>query len=158
MAVHPNGITVGLVEAAEKDPTKPQPHKPAVKEEGPVGVEVNGKSNGFSSNVVARTATMRKLHLTWVTTRMNIEIYRYPSWGDVVEIETWPQRDGRIGIKRDWIIKDFANGEFLGRATRCYHKYYLDSRNSGIFEHEKFNATLESWIDNQQVGDDERRY
>jgi hypothetical protein len=38
--------------------------------------------------------------------------------GDVVEIETWCQADGRIGTRRDWIIKDLANGEVIGRATR----------------------------------------
>ncbi|GJX60055.1 ATP-dependent DNA helicase PIF1-like protein, partial [Tanacetum coccineum] len=39
-------------------------------------------------------------------------------WSGVVEVETWCHREGRIGIKRDWIIKDYANGEALGRATR----------------------------------------
>ena len=38
--------------------------------------------------------------------------------GDVVEIETWCQADGRIGTRRDWILKDLANGEVIGRATR----------------------------------------
>ncbi|GJW33837.1 oleoyl-acyl carrier protein thioesterase, chloroplastic-like protein, partial [Tanacetum coccineum] len=73
MAMHPNGVTVGLVEAAEKE---------------------------------------------------RVQLER----GDVVEIETWPQRDGRIGIKRDWIIKDFANGEFLGRATSKWVMMNVDTR------------------------------
>lgn len=38
--------------------------------------------------------------------------------GDVVEIETWCQSEGRIGTRRDWIIKDLSNGEVIGRATR----------------------------------------
>ncbi|XP_009149143.2 oleoyl-acyl carrier protein thioesterase 1, chloroplastic [Brassica rapa] len=49
---------------------------------------------------------------------MHIEIYRYPAWGDVVEIETWCQSEGRIGTRRDWILKDIANAEVTGRATR----------------------------------------
>jgi fatty acyl-ACP thioesterase A len=91
---------------------------------------------------------MRKLHLIWVTARMHIEIYKYPAWyfflfclyynfgfeflhdefilihmgvwnrSDVVEIETWCQGDGRIGTRRDWIIKDCATGQVIGRATR----------------------------------------
>ncbi|EPS71998.1 hypothetical protein M569_02758, partial [Genlisea aurea] len=36
---------------------------------------------------------------------------------DVVEIETWCQTEGRIGTRRDWIIKDFASSEVIGRAT-----------------------------------------
>jgi hypothetical protein len=35
-----------------------------------------------------------------------------------VEIETWCQEDGKIGTRRDWILKDLANGEVIGRATR----------------------------------------
>ncbi|PWA50578.1 oleoyl-acyl carrier protein thioesterase [Artemisia annua] len=146
----PNAVTVGLTEAAEKESIQLE----RLRDDGSsykerfkircyeVGFnqtatietiadllqEVNGKSNGFSSNAVARTATMRKLHLTWVTTRMYIEIYRYPSWGDVVEIETWCQREGRIGIKRDWIIKDYAYGEVLGRATSKWVMMNVDTR------------------------------
>lgn len=36
----------------------------------------------------------------------------------MVEIETWCQSEGRIGTRRDWILKDYANGEVIGRATR----------------------------------------
>ncbi|GJS33039.1 acyl-ACP thioesterase [Tanacetum coccineum] len=148
---HPNGVTVGLMESAENERVQLE----RLRDDGSsykerftircyeVGFnktatietiadllqEVNGKSStGFSSNVVARTATMRELHLTWVTTRMYIEIHRYPSWGDVVEIETWCQREGRIGIKRDWIIRDYANGEVLGRATSKWVMMSVDTR------------------------------
>lgn len=38
---------------------------------------------------------------------------------DVVEIETWCQGEGRIGTRRDWILKDHATGQVIGRATRC---------------------------------------
>lgn len=38
---------------------------------------------------------------------------------DVVEIETWCHSEGRIGTRRDWIIKDYASGQLIGRATRC---------------------------------------
>ena len=37
----------------------------------------------------------------------------------MVEIETWCQGEGRIGTRRDWILKDYANGQVIGRATRC---------------------------------------
>lgn len=38
---------------------------------------------------------------------------------DVVEVETWCQTEGRIGTRRDWILKDCATGQLIGRATRC---------------------------------------
>ncbi|KAE8685071.1 Oleoyl-acyl carrier protein thioesterase 1 [Hibiscus syriacus] len=82
--------------------------------------EVGGnhaQSVGFSTDGFATTPTMRKLHLIWVTARMHIEVYKYPAWSDVIEIETWCQNEGRVGIRRDWILKDVATGKVIGRAT-----------------------------------------
>ncbi|PWA57469.1 oleoyl-acyl carrier protein thioesterase [Artemisia annua] len=93
--------------------------------------EVGGnhaQSVGFSTDGFATTITMRKMHLIWVTSRMHIEIYRYPAWSDVVEIETWCQGEGRIGTRRDWIIKDYSNGEVIGRATSKWVMMNSDTR------------------------------
>ncbi|XP_076905896.1 oleoyl-acyl carrier protein thioesterase, chloroplastic-like [Bidens hawaiensis] len=93
--------------------------------------EVGGnhaQSVGFSTDGFATTTTMRKLHLIWVTARMHIEIYRYPAWSDVIEIETWCQGEGRIGTRRDWILKDYANGEVIGRATSKWVMMNEDTR------------------------------
>ncbi|KAK4441005.1 Oleoyl-acyl carrier protein thioesterase, chloroplastic [Sesamum alatum] len=83
---------------------------------------------GFSTDGFATTLTMRKLHLIWVTARMHIEIYKYPAWSDVVEIETWCQSEGRIGTRRDWILKDYATGEVIGRATSKWVMMNQDTR------------------------------
>ncbi|XP_021730870.1 oleoyl-acyl carrier protein thioesterase 2, chloroplastic-like [Chenopodium quinoa] len=71
---------------------------------------------------------MRKLHLIWVTTCMHIEIYRYPAWSDVVEIETWWQAEGKIGTRCDFILKDYANGEVIGRASSKWVMLNMDTR------------------------------
>jgi hypothetical protein len=50
-----------------------------------------------------------------------VESFKLSCFGyrsDVVEIETWCQSEGRIGTRRDWILKDCATGEVIGRATR----------------------------------------
>ncbi|GKV33943.1 hypothetical protein SLEP1_g42379 [Rubroshorea leprosula] len=60
---------------------------------------------------------MRKLHLIWVTACMHIEVYKYPAWSDVIEIEIWFQGEGKIGTRRDWILNDFATGQVIRRAT-----------------------------------------
>lgn len=88
----------------------------------------HAQSVGFSTDGFATTTTMRKLHLIWVTSRMHIEIYKYPAWGDVVEIETWCQGEGRIHTRRDWILKDFATGEVIGRATSKWVMMNQDTR------------------------------
>ncbi|XP_072969981.1 oleoyl-acyl carrier protein thioesterase, chloroplastic-like [Typha angustifolia] len=88
----------------------------------------HAQSVGFSTDGFATTPTMRKLRLIWVTSRMHIEIYKYPAWGDVVEIETWCQGEGRIGTRRDWIIKDLATSEVIGRATSKWVMMNQDTR------------------------------
>lgn len=88
----------------------------------------HAQSVGFSTDGFATTLTMRKYHLIWVTARMHIEIYKYPAWSDVVEIETWCQSEGRIGTRRDWILKDYANGEVIGRATSKWVMMNQDTR------------------------------
>ncbi|MBA0680733.1 hypothetical protein Goari_012418 [Gossypium aridum] len=93
--------------------------------------EVGGnhaQSVGFSRDGFATSPTMRKLHLIWVTARMHIEVYKYPAWSDVIEIETWCQNEGRIGTRRDWILKDVATGEVIGRATSKWVMMNEDTR------------------------------
>ncbi|KNA23987.1 hypothetical protein SOVF_020050 [Spinacia oleracea] len=88
----------------------------------------HAQSVGFSTDGFATTPTMRELHLIWVTARMHIEIYRYPAWGGVVEIETWCQPEGKIGTRRDFILKDYATGEVIGRATSKWVMMNMDTR------------------------------
>ncbi|KAL4588312.1 hypothetical protein LXL04_001196 [Taraxacum kok-saghyz] len=41
---------------------------------------------------------------------------------------TWCQSEGRIGITRDWIIKDYSNCEVIGRATSKWFMMNEDTR------------------------------
>ncbi|KAI7727089.1 hypothetical protein M8C21_001702, partial [Ambrosia artemisiifolia] len=83
---------------------------------------------GYSTDGFSTTTAMRKMHLIWVSSRMHIEVYKYPAWSDVVEIETWVQADGMVRTRRDWIIKDCANGEIIGRATSKWVMMNEDTR------------------------------
>ena len=42
----------------------------------------------------------------------------FVSRGDLVQIETWFQEEGRVSACRNWIIKNQGTGEEIGRATR----------------------------------------
>ncbi|GMI85676.1 fatA acyl-ACP thioesterase 1, fatA acyl-ACP thioesterase [Hibiscus trionum] len=88
----------------------------------------HAQSVGFSTDGFGTTPTMRKLHIIWVTARMHIEVYKYPAWSDMIEIETWCQNEGRIGTRRDWILKDVATGEVIGRATSKWVMMNKDTR------------------------------
>ncbi|GLJ14400.1 hypothetical protein SUGI_0232620 [Cryptomeria japonica] len=88
----------------------------------------HAQSVGFSTDGFATTPTMRKHRLIWVTARMHIEVYKYPVWGDVVEIETWCQAEGKIGTRRDWILKDATTKVVIGRATSTWVMMNQDTR------------------------------
>ncbi|XP_042486049.1 oleoyl-acyl carrier protein thioesterase 1, chloroplastic-like [Macadamia integrifolia] len=81
---------------------------------------------GYSTDGMGTSYTMRQLHLIWVTARMHIEVYNYPAWGDMIEIETWFEA-GRVGTRRDFVVKD-ATGTVIGRATSKWVAMNQDTR------------------------------
>ncbi|PPD69975.1 hypothetical protein GOBAR_DD33144 [Gossypium barbadense] len=108
----------------------------------------HAQSVGFSTDGFGTSPTMRKLHLIWVTARMHIEVYKYPAWRDVIEIETWCQNEGRIGTRRDWILNDVATGEVFGRATRtrdgCKKLVMMSRKNISSSVHENLGMRFPS--------------
>lgn len=58
--------------------------------------------------------------LIFVVTRMQIQMERYPRWGDMIELKTWFQQDGKLAAQRDFQITDVATGEVIGRATSTW--------------------------------------
>jgi medium-chain acyl-[acyl-carrier-protein] hydrolase len=46
------------------------------------------------------------LQMSWVLSRMRIEISRWPKWGDTVRLRTWPSGRDRLFYYRDFEIKD----------------------------------------------------
>ncbi|KAL3693781.1 hypothetical protein R1sor_007432 [Riccia sorocarpa] len=55
-----------------------------------------------------------------VTTRMHIEVDKYPEWRDLIEIDTWFQPEGKHSVRRDWIVKDVQTGENIAFATSTW--------------------------------------
>ena len=55
-------------------------------------------------------------NISWVLTRLIVDMQSYPKWGDEVTIETFPRGGRRIAAWRDFEIKD-ATGNVIGKAT-----------------------------------------
>ncbi|KAI3709502.1 hypothetical protein L2E82_39264 [Cichorium intybus] len=68
--------------------------------------------DGFGS-----TPEMCKKNLFWVVTKMQVLVDRYPTWGDMVQVDTWVAASGKNGMRRDWMIRDCKTGEILTRAS-----------------------------------------
>ncbi|KAJ4835058.1 hypothetical protein Tsubulata_050467 [Turnera subulata] len=77
-------------------------------------------SSGLAGNDFGATRKMSLRKLIWVVTRIHIQVQRYSSWGDVVEVDTWVDAAGKNGMRRDWIIRDCNTQEIITRATSTW--------------------------------------
>ncbi|VVA90513.1 unnamed protein product [Arabis nemorensis] len=78
------------------------------------------KTAGLLENGFGSTPEMFKRNLIWVVTRMQVVVDKYPTWGDVVEVDTWVSQSGKNGMRRDWLVRDCNTGETLTRASSVW--------------------------------------
>ncbi|KAJ6856932.1 palmitoyl-acyl carrier protein thioesterase [Populus alba x Populus x berolinensis] len=78
------------------------------------------KTAGLLGDGFGSTPEMSKRNLIWVVTRMQILVDRYPTWGDVVHVDTWVSASGKNGMRRDWLVRDAKTGETLTRASSMW--------------------------------------
>ncbi|XP_077211316.1 palmitoyl-acyl carrier protein thioesterase, chloroplastic-like [Tasmannia lanceolata] len=78
------------------------------------------RSAGLLGDGFGATPEMSRRNLIWVVTRMQVLVECYPSWGDVVEVDTWVGPSGKNGMRRDWLVRDCKTGQTLTRATSVW--------------------------------------
>ncbi|XVE70380.1 hypothetical protein DITRI_Ditri10aG0068000 [Diplodiscus trichospermus] len=78
------------------------------------------RSAGLLGNGFGATPEMCKKNLIWVVTRMQVVVDRYPTWDDVVQVDTWVSASGKNGTRRDWLVSDIKTGEVLTRASSVW--------------------------------------
>ncbi|XP_039066217.1 palmitoyl-acyl carrier protein thioesterase, chloroplastic-like [Hibiscus syriacus] len=78
------------------------------------------KSAGLLGEGFGATPEMCKKNLIWVVTRMQVVFDRYPTWGDVVQVDTWVSASGKNDMRRDWLVSDSKTGETLTRVTSVW--------------------------------------
>ncbi|KAI3463605.1 hypothetical protein Pfo_020268 [Paulownia fortunei] len=77
-------------------------------------------NSGVAGDGFGATREMSIRKLIWVVTRIQVQIEKYSSWGDVVEIDTWVDAAGKNGMRRDWIIRDYNTQKIITRATSTW--------------------------------------
>lgn len=82
----------------------------------------------FVGDGMGTTHAMMRHRLIWVVTRMHVEVDRYPVWGDMVEIDSWVAAEGKNGMRRDFIVRDYNSGEVIARATSTWVMMNQDTR------------------------------
>ncbi|WOK96903.1 palmitoyl-acyl carrier protein thioesterase, chloroplastic [Canna indica] len=71
--------------------------------------------DGFGS-----TPEMSKRNLIWVVTKMQVLVDHYPSWEDIVQVDTWVAAAGKNGMRRDWHVRDSRTGQTILRASSVW--------------------------------------
>ena len=56
----------------------------------------------------------------WILSRMYVEMYRYPRWGDAIQLETWPKGVESLFALRDFRIKSADGRELLGAGASAW--------------------------------------
>lgn len=57
-----------------------------------------------------------KFDVSWILTRMRVNIIQHPVWNEDITIETWPLEPGKVDFDRDYLVKD-ARGNIIIRAV-----------------------------------------
>ncbi|CAL5400341.1 unnamed protein product [Camellia sinensis] len=78
------------------------------------------KGAGLLGDGFGATPEMCKKNLIWVVTKMHVVVDRYPTWGDVVQVNSWVAASGKNGMRRDWIVHDCKTGDILTRASSVW--------------------------------------
>ncbi|KAJ3709083.1 hypothetical protein LUZ61_012788 [Rhynchospora tenuis] len=78
------------------------------------------KIAGLLGDGFGATPEMSKRNLIWVVSRIQLLVEHYPSWGDVVEVDTWVGASGKNGMRRDWHVRDNKSGRTILRATSVW--------------------------------------
>ncbi|KAK4265152.1 hypothetical protein QN277_026239 [Acacia crassicarpa] len=78
------------------------------------------KTVGLLGDGFGSTPEMCKKNLIWVVAKMQVAVDRYPTWGDVVQVDTWVSASGKNSLRRDWLVCDCKTGETLTRASSVW--------------------------------------
>ncbi|KAI3714731.1 hypothetical protein L6452_21690 [Arctium lappa] len=76
------------------------------------------KAIGLLHDGMGSTPEMDKRSLIWVMTKLHVAVDRYPTWGDVVQIDTWYATSGTYGVRCNWMVRDCKSDTILIRASR----------------------------------------
>ncbi|XP_074289050.1 palmitoyl-acyl carrier protein thioesterase, chloroplastic-like isoform X1 [Silene latifolia] len=73
------------------------------------------QSSGMVVEGYAVSEEMASLNLIWVIGRMQVEVNSYPSWGDIVQVETWCSAIGKHGLTCSSRLTNFKTGKKIMR-------------------------------------------
>jgi len=92
-----------------------------------------------------------------VVTKMQVLVDRYPTWGDVVQVDTWVDASGKNGMRRDWLLRDCKTGDILTRASSVWVMMNKKTRKLSKIPDEVRQEIGPYFVDSPPVVDDDSR-
>uniref|UniRef100_A0A1D1Y7Z8 Acyl-[acyl-carrier-protein] hydrolase n=1 Tax=Anthurium amnicola TaxID=1678845 RepID=A0A1D1Y7Z8_9ARAE len=115
------------------------------------------KTAGLLGDGFGATPEMSRRNLIWVVTKMQVLVEHYPSWGDVVEVDTWVGPSGKNGMRRDWHVRDSQTGQTITRATSVWVMMNKHTRRLSKIP-EEVRAEIEPYfIERSDIVDEDNR-
>ncbi|KAL7093550.1 hypothetical protein ACP275_11G046600 [Erythranthe tilingii] len=115
------------------------------------------KHAGLLADGFGSTPEMCKRNLIWVVTKMQVVVDRYPTWGDVVQVDTWVAASGKNGMRRDWLVRDSNTGEILTRASSLWVMMNKATRRLSKIPDEVRDEIAGYFVDSPPIVDDDTR-
>ncbi|XP_076914713.1 palmitoyl-acyl carrier protein thioesterase, chloroplastic-like [Bidens hawaiensis] len=106
--------------------------------------------DGFGS-----TPEMLKKNLFWAVTKMRVVVDRYPTWGDVVQVDTWVGQNGKNSMRRDWLLRDCKTGDIITRASSNWVMMNKETRKLSKIPNEVRSEIERYFVDAPPVVDDD---
>ncbi|KAJ6827794.1 palmitoyl-acyl carrier protein thioesterase, chloroplastic-like [Iris pallida] len=100
---------------------------------------------------------MSKRNLIWVVTKMQVLVEHYPSWGDVIEVDTWAGGSGKNGMRRDWHVRDCQTGQTIMRASSNWVMMNKSTRKLSKFPEEVRAEIRPYFMDRVPIIDEDNR-
>ncbi|KAL7168237.1 hypothetical protein ACSBR2_038635 [Camellia fascicularis] len=115
------------------------------------------KSAGLLGDGFGSTPEMCKKNLIWVVTKMQVLVDRYPTWGDVVQVDTWVAASGKNGMRCDWLVRDCRTGDILTRASSVWVMMNKETRRLSKIPNEVRGEIGTFFVDLPPVVDEDSR-
>ncbi|GLJ46971.1 hypothetical protein SUGI_0991420 [Cryptomeria japonica] len=112
---------------------------------------------GVAGDGFGSTREMSRRNLIWVVARTQIQVECYPSWGDIVHIDTCVDASGKNGIRWDWIVRDIKTNVVLTRATSTWVMMNKKTRKFSKIPNEVREEIQPYFTKRQMIGDEDNQ-
>ena len=59
---------------------------------------------------------LKPANITWMLSRIHVQVERYPAWGETVRVETWPSGHNGLQASREFLVHS-EKGEHIAQGT-----------------------------------------